>query len=172
MDFSYYLKQQAELHPSMQMQDIIKMGFQSVFGVEHLLADTERARGYFTQEYEATPADFSIPLYEPLSDLFCRVNLGAWKARNYTPEDLFRLFVETASFHVPGTEAELDHCSESAERLIANGLFPFSPEEWKDYYDAYKKGGIHPVHHSDAYRLAEQPAYRLIRRSLLPEDII
>ena len=50
MDFSFYLKTQLEHHPSMQMQDIIKMCYQATFGVEHMLADTERAKNYFTKE--------------------------------------------------------------------------------------------------------------------------
>lgn len=172
MDFSFYLKKQLELHPSIQMQDIIKMCYQSVFGAEHMLADITRARNYFTQEYEATPADSSVPLYEPVSDTFCRVNLAAWKAKNLEAEDLFHLFVTTANANVSGTEADVDNCVRCAGSLIDQNLFPFSLEEWREYYSSYKKGGMRPVHHSDAYRLAERPAYRLVLKSLLPQDII
>ena len=133
MDFSFYLKTQLEHHPSMQMQDIIKMCYQATFGVEHMLA--------------------------------------AWKAKNLESRDLFDLFVATANFNVPGTETDFDNFAKSAEQLIAEGLFPFSLEEWQNYYTAYKNNGMHPVHHSDAYRLAERPAYRLIWKSLLPADI-
>lgn len=171
MDFSFYLKTQLEHHPSMQMQDIIKMCYQATFGVEHMLADTERAKNYFTKEYETTPADHACPLYEPISENFCRVNLAAWKAKNLESRDLFDLFVATANFNVPGTETDFDNFAKSAEQLIAEGLFPFSLEEWQNYYTAYKNNGMHPVHHSDAYRLAERPAYRLIRKSLLHADI-
>ena len=83
MDFDFYLKEQLKLHPSMQMQDIIKMCYQATFGVEHLLSDTKRAKQYFHQEYTTTPADASLPLYEAISDEFCRVNLGAWKAADF-----------------------------------------------------------------------------------------
>ena len=167
MKFDYYLKKQLELHPSIQMQDIIKLCYQAVFGVEHMLADVERAKTYFMQEYEATAANSSLPLYEPISDDFCRVNIGAWKASRFAPEELFRLFVASASDKVPGTEADFDFCIKEAEKLIANGTFPFSLEEWSAYYAAYEKDGIRPVHHSDAYRLAEHPAYRLVQTALL-----
>jgi hypothetical protein len=66
MDFDFYLKKQLELHPSMQMQDLVKMCYKAVFGAEHMLADVERARTYFMQEYDATPASSCIPLYEPI----------------------------------------------------------------------------------------------------------
>ena len=162
MKFDYYLKKQLELHPSMQMQDIIKMCYQAVFGVEHMLADAERARTYFTQEYEATNANTSLPLYEPISDEFCRVNLGAWKAKSLEPQKLFELFLASANDNHSGEVADFELCIAGAEKIIANGLLPFSIEEWTEYFDSYKKSGIHPVHHSDAYRRAEQPAYRLI----------
>lgn len=162
MDFTFYLKKQIELHPSMQMQDIIKMCYQAVFGVEHMLADVERAKTYFMQEYEATSANTALPLYEPISDDFCRVNIGAWKAKKLEPQKLFELFVSSATDNHSGAETDFELCIAGAEKIIADGLLPFSIEEWTEYFDSYKKSGIHPVHHSDAYRRAEQPAYRLI----------
>ena len=33
---------------------------------------------------------------------------------------------------------------------------------------AYGEAGMPAVHHSEAYREAERPAYRVIRRALLP----
>lgn len=171
MDFSFYLKKQIELHPSMQMQDVLKMCYQAVFGVEHMLVDVDRAKQYFYQEYESTPASFSVPLYEPISENFCRINLAAWKARELEPEELFELFVASSSHNTPGTRFDLNNCAKSVEKIIAKGLLPFSLEEWKSTYVAYKNNGMLPVHHSEAYRLAEQPAYRIVRKNLLNADI-
>lgn len=171
MDFGFYLKNQIAMHPSIQLQDVIKMCYQAVFGAEHLLKDTEQARQYFLREYDETPASYSIPLYEPISENFCRINLAAWKARNFDPEELFQLFVSSADFHTQGTRTDLNNCAKSVEKIIAKGLLPFSLEEWQEAYLAYKNNGMHPVHHSDAYRQAEKPAYRLIHKSLLNADI-
>lgn len=171
MDFGYYLKHQIELHPSMQMQDVVKMCYQAVFGVEHMLSDVEKARQYFFQEYESVTANFSVPLYEPISEDFCRVNLAAWKARGLDAKELFDLFVSTSRYNVPGTRTDLNNCAKSVEKIIAKGLLPFTLDEWKPYYIAYKNNGMLPVHHSEAYRLAEQPAYRLIHKNLLNADI-
>lgn len=171
MDFGFYLKKQIQLHPSMQMQDVLKMCYQAVFGVEHMLADINKAKQYFVQEYEATPASFSVPLYEPISEDFCRINLAAWKARNLDPEELFELFVTSANYKVLGTRTDLNNCAKSVEKIIAKGLLPFSLTEWKEYYTTYKNNGMNPVHHSDLYHQAEQPAYRLVRKNLLHTDI-
>ena len=171
MEFGFYLKQQIQLHPSIQLQDVIKMCYQAVFGAEHMLTDLEKARHYFFQEYEATPASFSIPLYEPISEEFCRVNLAAWKARALDPEELFDLFVASARYNIPGTRTDLNNCAKSAEKLIAKNLLPFSLEEWKKVYTDYKNNGMLPIHHSEIYRQNEAPAYRLIHKSLLNADI-
>lgn len=171
MEFGFYLKKQIELHPSMQMQDVLKMCYQAVFGVEHMLTDIEKARQYFNQEYEATPASFSLPLYEPISEDFCRINLAAWKARDLDPAELFELFVSSAKHVIPGTRTDLNNCAKSAEKLMVKNMLPFTLEEWREYYVAYKNSGIRPVHHSEVYRQAEQPAYRIIRKSLLNADI-
>ena len=170
MEFDFYLTKQIELHPSMQMQDVVKMCYQAIHGPEHMLTDIERAKAYYSQEYETTPADSSAPLFEPLSDAFCRVNISAWKAKNLEPEQLFQLFVRSAEKNTSCTEAEFDRYAQTVEIIISKGLLPFSIKEWKDYYAAYKKNGMHPVHHSDAYRLTERPAYRLVRRNLLGID--
>ena len=171
MDFEFYLKKQLELHPSIQMQDIIKMCYQATFGVEHMLTDIERAHRYFRQEYDATPADPTIPLYEPISENFCRVNLAAWKFHNFAPEKLFELFVSSAKHNISSTPADFDTLAKAAETLIATDFFSFSPEEWNEYYTTYKNNGMHPVHHSDAYRQAERPAYRLVRKNYLPDNL-
>ena len=172
MQFEFYLKKQLKLHPSMQMQDIIKMCYQATFGVEHMLTDIERARRYFYQEYDATPSDSSVPLYEPISENFCRVNLAAWKSSDFAPEELFQLFVSSAKHNIPGSPTDFDTLAKAAETLIATEIFSFSSEAWNEYYTAYKNNGMHPVHHSDAYRQAEKPAYRLIRKNLLNADIL
>ena len=171
MNFDFYLKEQLKLHPSMQMQDIIKMCYQATFGVEHLLSDIERAKQYFYQEYAATPADTSLSLYEAVSDEFCRVNLGAWKAADFASEELFELFVSSVQSNSSGSSDKFNAFINSAETLIASGIFSFSLEEWNDYYTAYKTDGIHAVHHSDAYRQSERPAYRLVQTRLLHTTI-
>ena len=51
------------------------------------------------------------------------------------------------------------------------GLLPFSGATWRKYLEEYLAGGVRPVHHSEAYRLKEQPAYRIVKRTyekLLP----
>lgn len=173
MDFGYYLKEQFRLHPSMQPQDVVKQCYQAAYGAEHMLLDVEKAKEYFLKEFEETPASFAVPLYEPISENICRVNLAAWKSRGLDADELFELFV--ASAHVAssvGDKSAFNNCIKPAEQLIQKGKAPFSYEEWQSYYQAYKSNGISAVHHSEAYHQAEHPAYRIVRKQLLNADIM
>ena len=91
MDFETYLLEQIQMHPALQPQDIWKLCYQAAFGPEHLLNDLQGAREYLEKEYETT-AEQDVPLYEPISNEICRVNLAAWKFHGLPLEWLFRLF--------------------------------------------------------------------------------
>lgn len=192
MEFRYYLKEQWKLHPSTQPQDVIKHCYQAAFGAEHLLTDMEKANAYFYKEYHAFSGQPDLSLYEPISDDFCRVNLAAWKAGKQEPEKLFALFAASvcrddtsgtadnpapvcttpddfanaSSSSVSRKAVFLKYLSE-AEALVHANETPFTKKEWDTFYSAYQKSGMPPVHHSEAYRLAEHPAYRLVRREFL-----
>lgn len=155
-----YLREQVALHSSCIAQDIIKQCYQAAFGAEHMLSSTSKARSYFWQEYQAA-AITDEPLYEPISDSFVRIHLGAWKRTAMNPEWLFAIFcagaIEEAS-PVP----QATSCIEKEEHFRAYLqeaalLFP----QWQCAFDAYLRDGIRPLHHSPVYREAEQPHYRI-----------
>ena len=77
-NFRKYLMEQADRHPSVQPQDIVKMCYQAAYGAEHLLGDLKGARRYLEEEYAATK-EGDMELYENISDSVCRINLAAWK---------------------------------------------------------------------------------------------
>ena len=52
--------------------------------------------------------------------------------------------------------------------LIREGLLPFSPEEFEESLAAWAEKGYPPVHHSDTFRTAYSPAYRVIANEYLP----
>ena len=155
MDFTAYLREQLRLHPAMQPLDVLKLCYQAACGAEHLLADVTRARTYFDQEYAATPADASLPLFEPISTHIARVNIAAWKAANLPADWLFRMFVHTASVPQGGPELRSQYIEEAAAIV---GSMP----GWADILIQWQQAGMPAVHHSEVYRAAEHPAYRIV----------
>ena len=153
--FERYFRAQYRLHPSMQAQDAVKLCYQAAYGAEHLLADLAGAEQYFENEFVATEAK-EMPLCEEISPEVCRVNLAAWKAAGLPAKWLFRMFA--ASVHTGGGNAAL-----LAEYLsVARRILP--AKNWETYLAAYEGGA---VHHSEAYRAAEKPAYRIVHRRFL-----
>ena len=174
-----YLLDQVAVHPSTQPRDIIKQCYQAAYGAEHLLKDTERAYQYLEQEYTLVTSSDTAPLWEAISPQVCRVNLAAWKHCGLPLEWLFRMFAESASISVDREQATRQFLSylDTADTLIHAGRLTvsFSAKEWDDTLTAYKKSGMPAVHHSEAYRRAEQPAYRILRYEfvrLLPAPAI
>ena len=165
MEFKNYLIDQAKKHPSMQPCDIAKMCYQAALGAEHLLLDVERARNYFNIEFDSVdPRDGE--LFEPLSDQVCRVDLGVWKKRGRRGDELFDMFVATASVPCGGRENLLQYLFE-VESCFSELAISFSLDEWQDFIEKYKAAGMPAVHHSNEYRESERPAYRIVLRSLL-----
>lgn len=168
--FKKFLLEQAKLHTSMLPQDVVKLCYQATFGAEHLLMNREKAFTYFRKEYETTPAN-TLPIVEPICDSYVRCNLSAWKQKNIPSKWLFELFYRTASKKSAGTEALFWEYINKVESLFTEHIFSFSKEAWAEYITEYKKQGIRAVHHSEAYRKNEMPAYRLLDSSyakLLP----
>ena len=171
MSFESYIQKQLELHPSIQPQDIAKLCYQAAFGAEHLLMDSDRARKYFDHEYESTPSCDTQPLYEQISDKVCRVNLAAWKAKGLSAESLFDLFVASATVTSTGSDELFLQYLSVAEDLISNRKTSFLIEEWNIFFTEYQKSGMPAVHHSETYRQAEHPAYRIVRIELFPPEL-
>ena len=161
-----YLTTQFSIHPSMTPQDLAKLCYQAARGAEHLLADLDRARSYLERELEATSADGSIPLIEPISHDVARVNLAAWKARGLDGGTLFDLFAATATVKREGEDLLPLYLARAGEWL-ACGQGPVEPAEWRKFLLWYEAQGCPAIHHSEAYRAAEKPAYRIVRRDLL-----
>ena len=162
MIFEEALRKQLKNHPSIEPQDIIKMCYQATFGAEHLLLDLEKARAFFEEEFEATEAS-DEPVYEELNEEIVRVNFGAWKKAGLPKEDLFAAFVKSTQ-GVGGTDEALLNCIGRAESVLKEAGFDM--EAWAEAKAAYIEAGMNPVHHSQGYRDAESPAYRVVKRSI------
>lgn len=163
MSFAFYLSEQLNIYPDMGPQDVFKLCFQGARGAEHLLRDTLAAKCYFDAEWEGTKAK-DAPLFEEISDGFCRVDLGAWKARSLPGDWLFRLFAKTASTPVAGDP--LAEYLAAADEWVRTAPVEFTVEAWETALAEYRAAGTPAVHHSDGYRETYRPAYRVISRRL------
>ena len=161
-----YIEQQLAAHPSIMPQDIIKMCFQAAYGAEHLLRDIDRVHTYFDNEYENCK-ETNEPIIEMLADDVCRVNLGAWKKHKLPPKWLFDMFVQAASTKMENSQEKFFSYIDEWEKAILELQPPsLRYQDFKAYVGGYiadsENGQPYAVHHSQNYRDAEHPAYRVV----------
>lgn len=178
-----YLFWQYELHKSLTVTDVIKQCYQAAYGAEHMLTDRDVAKQYLEREFEATPAE-DVPICEHISDDICRVNIAAWKHQGLPIDDLFELFAASAYPRENGKEMLESFLCEAEEftlhrerpetRTHGSKALSFDrinsfPKNAGEMIEEYRRAGMPPIHHSDAYREAEHPAYRVVDSRLLRE---
>lgn len=149
----------AKRYPLMQPTDAVKLIYQNEFGGGHLIREVEACLNYLRREYADLEKDPTAPLYEDIGNGIVRVNLAAVK-----PEDLERLgkdFIASAAKH-KGTLDSFLNKLEVLQELTAEGVFAFDLDSLNSYLSEYKAIGCPAVSHSDPYRQAYKPAYRII----------
>ena len=152
------LKEHYDNHPDMEIRDAIKFIYQSYMGPGHLIADEAAATAYFHAEWDRVEADPSVPEADELGNGMYRMNFSGCKAKGLSKETACRLFLLTAKEVVPD-RAGLEAALELAEDL------PFPEEVRAAYLAQYRADGLPVVSHSEAYRRAYSPAYRIVTRN-------
>ena len=161
----------AARYPQMEPGDAVKLLYQNEFGGGHMISDTEKCLAFLQKEYAVLSPDPGIPLLEDIGNGFFRVNLAPLDAHGITPEELGHAFICSSSAHHGNTDDFLKKLQILC-KLTAEGNMPFSIADLDSYLIEYEKSGYPPVSHSDAYRNAYSPAYRVIHSDFLPDLIL
>ncbi|MDD3346136.1 hypothetical protein [Oscillibacter sp.] len=160
-----FLRRQCARYPALCPQDLLKGLHQSVFGCGHFVSDEERGICRIQEEAATLPGDGDA-LPELLDGAFCRLPLQYLQEKGMTPRTLFRLFALSAK--APVGTAEL--LSEKVDILLAlarDGQLPVSYAETAQAAETFRREGFPACHHSEAFRNAYHPAYRVISREFL-----
>lgn len=170
------LAQYMETYPEAHLQDIYKSCFQNIFGVAHLISDTQACVDYLAAEMEELdPDDREYSLYEyTLPDShFVRVDLHA-VAEGLVPQDvLVALLMESAATPAPMTQAEW--AARWQELKVAADALEPRPEGYEREaaeIDSLLSAGKYVWHHSRRYNEVYHPHYRLVRRDLFENRIL
>lgn len=154
------LREHAKRYPKMQPTDAVKLIYQNEFGGGHLIRDEEAVLNYLRREYASVQKDPSAPLYENIGNGIVRVNLAAVKEENL--EQLGRDFIRSAAEHKGNLQSFKKKLSVLLE-LAKRGVFTFGIDDLRTYLAEYETAGCPAVSHSQQYRAAYQPAYRIIK---------
>lgn len=141
-------------YPRMEPQDFGKLAYQSEFGPAHLIADPERVCSALLAE--CGEADDAAPPPEPIGNGLCRFHLTAAHGSLGAASLLARLFAITAALYQgKGTMAGLLEKLEALHRLNIPG--------WTAWVEDYRRQGCPVLRHSEGFRAAYRPHYRLLR---------
>lgn len=167
------LNHHIQTHPHLLPQDAVKFCYQSAFGGGHLITDAARAANYLSAERAALTPNTNIPAYEPLGNGLVRLNLASADVTPLSDAAILRVFAGDAA-HVLAREDNDKRFSDllgMLETLAAQGRTSFTADELAAYLTEYRAEGCPTVSHTDAYRTAYAPAYRVIEEAsvrLLP----
>lgn len=159
--FTRELQVHLEAHPLAQPADLVKYCRQRAFGASRTYAGEQEALQALAGEYAALTPDDAAPLLEPLGPGAARLNLAGAAASGLTPAQLARACILDSSL-TPRDEAWFRRALEALEQLAArDALSPVCSRGMKSFLTLYRDKGCPPLHHSEAYRAAYQPHYRV-----------
>ena len=154
----------------MQPTDAVKLIYQNVFGGGHLIRDPASCRNALQREYECTPQDPHAPLLESIGNGLVRVMLNAIDSSDYSIQQLADDFIRSSEEHQGNLSVFLMKL-DILRKVTASGAFGFTSEELEAYLEEYKRAGYPMVSHSEQYRKAYRPAYRIVLARLFSKEI-
>lgn len=156
------LQSHAQRYPLAQPQDFVKLVYQNEFGPGHLIFDGKKTVEYLLEEMERVTPDPTLPLLEDIGNGLVRVNLAALP-EDYPLHSLCTDFIMTASLH----RGSMERFREKINLLhifVAENELAFSHIDFGDFAIPYVNAGCPMVSHSQVYKEAYSPAYRVVRK--------
>jgi len=160
----------------MEPADAVKLAYQSVFGGGHMIADPAKSLAFLAQERAQTRADAlqtSAVAFLPIGLGRARMNLASSALCGLPDTLLNRMFVRSAQDPAGDLPLFL-RVLEEVSLAAADDMFAFSAAALDAYLSGYRTAGYPMVHHSEPYRLAYRPAYRVVSSAytdLLPSVV-
>ena len=171
-DFANIVGQHVGRYPSLQPQDLYKLAHQACLGSGHAVPNPTAARHWLANELSNLGAGPAEPMLDPIAPDagILRVHLRPFLAGGGDVGQLADAFVRTAN-EFRGSLVNLKDCWARVEMIAAAGLLPFPEAEVRDVGEQVEAMDYPAVHHSDAFRAAYRPAYRVVAAAFLPSAL-
>lgn len=161
---------QLAAYPRMESADCLKLVYQNEFGPGHMIHDSSEVLPALREEWELLrhADETAAPAWrtETIGNGLCRVHLDSAALTEQRLPLLARLVCATAKTH-RGSEAAYTEKLELLRTLTETE--PGFPDAaaFGAALRAHVEAGCLPVHHSEAYRRAYRPHYRVVKAAYL-----
>ena len=157
------IKSEFELYPKAQLQDYYKLFFQGTFGPGHIISSKSSARKFLQNELEETSICEKRD-YQNISYIneFYRVNLNVINKRRISFDDFLDAFLQSTDFKNEISYKEWVEEWENIEKQIILMKIPIEniEQQSSELLEISKNEQL--ISHSNIYRAAYSPHYRLI----------
>ncbi len=153
----------------LQVQDVYKLLYQAHFDVGYILTDTAAVVSYLLAELgslDITIGDESLVERISTSGKMVRINLRPFKNGEFQPDLLVQLMFRSAGAVKVDTSQFYREWNEFRS-LVRFEVLEFPAKEVEQWNRQVIAGKLEPVHHSEKYRQANKPAYRVVRREFI-----
>lgn len=160
-----------ECYPYAAMQDIYKSFYQDRFGAEHMISDTAAVQQYLLYELAVAAEDtVPNPYYEPAGaqGRCVRVYLRCVNEGLLSAGQLSDAFIRSAQPSEQPEQSWADEWAQIEQAAAAAGVS--CSDEDRDLLRLAAQTN-RAVHHSDAYRNAYHPHYRIVRRDIFENEL-
>lgn len=155
-------------YPLMQPRDLYKLMFQASMGSAHGIEDRYKATDSLYREIQNLPSGPPEPMVDIIShegDL-ARINLRPYMAAGGDPDGLLEAFVRTSADYGKSLQ-RMEQYRSWVVGMDQEELLPPPLKGIAGYFREMMTSGYPAVHHSEIYRKAYSPAYRVILSDLV-----
>lgn len=166
------LTEHATRYPEWGAADLYKLLHQAASGSEHALGEAAEVRRRLLLELADCGNGPPEPLIDPISPdgRIVRVHLRPFLRLGLDPEALLRAFLDTAHGFRPDAD-RLPVDVAAAQELARSGVIGIPFDEVERQLAAMQALGFPAVNHSAHYARTYRPAYRVVLRELLADEI-
>ncbi|MHB1452846.1 MAG: uridine kinase family protein [Saccharofermentanales bacterium] len=161
------IRSQYNSYPLSTIRDIVKLIYQNEFAGGHLITDERASFELLEREMQGAASEDAASgfapeaVFEEIGNHLCRLNLRAALQTGVSTATINRIFIYTANHRTGSTESFQQKLGMFRE-LCEDGELPFDTQEIDQYIGQYAKDGFPAVSHSEEYRLAYNPSYRVV----------
>lgn len=171
---SFVAKQLAE-YPKSRLLDLYKSCFQDYMGAEHLISDSASVRKYLDYELATTKTEELQPwYYEPcgINGNYVRVSIRTIKEGIISEDQLLDALVRSANTSErPSVDTWKGNWHEITSVIDTMNIHLPHYAEDKQYIDSILTAGKYAISHSQEYREAYHPHYRIVSREIFEKEI-